>query len=127
MADRTGYQVTGLNALVRDLQAIGVEVEDLKDAFATIANEGARVASSHAPRVTGALADDIRGNRAKSKAVITAGRARMKYAGPINYGWKKRNIAPSGFMQKTDQEIGPRALQILEREINEIIRRKGLA
>lgn len=121
-----GFRVAGLNAVVRDLQGMGLEVEDLKVAFSTIAAEGAQVASGLAPRVTGRLAGDVRGNRAKSKAVVTAGRRSVPYAGPINYGWPARNIAPSGFMQKTDEVMAPRALAMLETEINRQIAKKGL-
>lgn len=126
MANRTGYEVTGLNELVRDLQAIGLTVEDLKDAFAKIAAEGAALASRAAPKVTGRLAASIRGNRAKSKAVVTVGRAAVPYAGPINYGWPARNIDAALFLQSIEPVLGPRALERLEEEITEIIRRRGL-
>lgn len=126
MADRVGFQVEGLNEYVRDMQRLGVEVDDLKDAFAKIADEGARIASSFAPQVSGRLAADVRGNRAKSKAVITAGRSSVPYAGAINYGWPKRGIDASNFMQRADQTMQPRALQALEDEINQKIREKGL-
>jgi hypothetical protein len=126
MADRVGTRVEGLSRVVRQVRALGLEVEDLKDAFAKIAAEGARRAAAHAPKRSGRLAADIRGNRATSKAVVTAGRASLKYAGPINYGWPKRNILASEFLQKADQEMEPRALQILEDEINQAIRQRGL-
>jgi hypothetical protein len=127
MGRDVGFKVEGLNALVRDLQAIGVEVDDLKDAFSTISKEGAERAAHHAPRgETGKLSASIRGNRAKSKAVVTAGRATVPYAGAINYGWPGRNIEPAGFMQKADEEMQPVALQRLEEEINRVIRSKGL-
>lgn len=126
MAASFGFKVEGLTQVVRALQAAGVEVDDLKGAFSKIADEGARAASSFAPELTGRLAGDIRGNRAKSKAVVTAGRSSLPYAGPINYGWPAHNIAPSGFMQKADQVMQPRALHLLEAEINNALRRKGL-
>jgi len=126
MPQAVGFRVEGLNKVVRDLQTLGVEVEDLKTAFAAIALEGAAVASSFAPHKSGALAGDVRGNRAKSKAVVTAGRVRVPYAGPINYGWPARGIAASGFMQKADEVMQPVAIQRLEEEINQQIRRRGL-
>lgn len=126
MTDRVGFKVEGLNAVVRALQQTGLEVDDLKDAFSRIAKEGAHAAALFAPKRSGRLAGDIRGNRAKSKAVVAAGRASVPYAGPINYGWQKRGISPSGFMQKADQVMQPRAIQMLEDEINSVIRRKGL-
>lgn len=126
MAGGSGFKVEGLRQVVKALQDIGLDVEDLKGAFSTIAREGAQRAAALAPRKSGRLARDIRGNRAKSKAVITAGRASVPYAGPINYGWPTRNIAASGFLQRADAEMQPRAVQLLEEEVNQAIRKRGL-
>ena len=119
-------RIDGLTAVTRALLAIGIEVDDLKDAFSEIARFGALVAARYAPKLTGTLAGDIRGNRARSKAVVTAGRVSVPYAGPINFGWKAHNIAPSGFMQAADEELQPYALRRLEADINEAIRTRGL-
>lgn len=121
-----GFRVEGLSGVVRALQDLGLDVDDLKDAFAEIAAEGAELAAGFAPRRSGALADTIRGNRAKSKAVVIAGRARVPYAGAINYGWPKRNITGAGFMQKADLALRGRVLDKLEEEITKKIRQKGL-
>lgn len=121
-----GVRVTGLNQTVRALQELGLEVDDLKDAFAGIAAEGAKKAAEFAPQRTGRLAASIRGNRAKSKAVVAAGKAKVPYAGAINYGWRARGIEPSRFMQKADKEMLPVALQELDRAIDAKIREKGL-
>jgi hypothetical protein len=126
MAAAVGFKVEGLNKLVRDLQTLGIEIDDLKDSFSKIADKGARVAASFAPRKSGALAASVRGNRAKNKAVVAAGKAKVPYAGPINYGWQKRNIAPSHFMQKADEVLRPEALKLLEQEINRKIAERGL-
>lgn len=142
MAAIVGYKVEGLNKVVRDLQTFGLEVDDLKDAFSAIAREGAEVAAGFAPRRTGRLADSIRGNRAKSKAVVTAGKKAVPYAGPQNYGWGNLHANWKGgkyasgikgsfrghfFMQKADQVMSPVALQRLQEEIDEAIRKRGLA
>ena len=120
-------RIDGLNAVIRDLLGMGLEVEDLKGAFSDIARYGAIVAARNAPRRSGTLAGDIRGNRARNKAVIAAGRAGVPYAGAINYGWAARGIQPSAFMQKADQELQPYSLRVLEQDINAAIRRRGLA
>jgi hypothetical protein len=122
-----GVRIEGLNKKVRDLQELGLEVEDLKDAFSTIADEAAEVVTSYAPvGETGALAASIRGNRAKSKAVVRAGKAAVPYAGPINYGWLERNIEPAEYMQKGDQQMQPIAVRRLEEEIEQQARKRGL-
>lgn len=122
---RAGFRVEGLSAVVRGLQQMGVDVEDLKDAFAKIADEAAQHAAASAPRASGRLASDIRGNRAKSKAVVTAGRSSVPYAGPINYGWPSRGIEPAGFMQRADEAMQTRAIHLLEDEINNRIKEKS--
>jgi hypothetical protein len=121
-----GYKVEGLSQLAKDLQALGLDVDDLKDSFSAIADKGARVAADFAPRKSGRLAASIRGNRAKNKAVVAAGKARVPYAGVQNYGWPKRGIKGSGFLQKADEVLRPEALELLEREIKEKIAKRGL-
>jgi hypothetical protein len=120
-------RVEGLNQKVRDLKALGLAVDDLKDAFSTVAATAARLAAGFAPKRTGRLAGDIRGNRAQSKAVVTAGRVSVPYAGPINYGWAARNIEGAFFMQKASDEMEPVALTQLNHEIDKQIRKRGLS
>lgn len=123
---QTGVRIEGLSKAVRNLKALGLDVEDLKGAFSRIAAEAAQRVTRHVPHRSGRLAASVRGNRAQSKAVVTIGRASVPYAGPINYGWPKRNIAAANFIAKTDAEISPVALRLLEDEINKAIRDKGL-
>jgi hypothetical protein len=122
MAVQDGVRVEGLNSLVRDLERLGANVDDLKDAFAAIASEGAEKAAGFAPRRTGRLAESVRGNRAKNRAVITAGKASISYAVVVNYGSPKRHIAASQFMQKADQAMRPIALERIEAAISTAIR-----
>lgn len=126
MPSRGGVQVEGLRKTVRALQELGVDAEDLKAVFSEIAREGSQVAAAHAPRRSGALSGTIRGNRAKSKSVVTAGRARVKYAGPINYGWPKRNIKGQRFLQRADTEMQQVAPDMLREGIEDIARKYGL-
>jgi hypothetical protein len=121
-----GVRVEGLTQLTKNLQALGLDLEDLKDAFGSIADQGARLASSFAPKRSGLLAATVRGNRAKNKAVVSAGRARVPYAGPINYGWPSRHIEASSFMQRADERMRPIALAALDKAINAKIQEKGL-
>lgn len=119
-------QIEGLNQKVRALQEMGVELDDLKEAFAAIAKEGADVASSFAPSKSGRLRASIRGNRAKNKAVVTAGRARVPYAGAINYGWPKRSIEPALFLQKADKVLAVTAEQKINDSLDDLINRLDL-
>lgn len=119
-------RVDGLNQTLTALQRFGVEAGDLKDVMSAIADEGAQLASSFAPKRSGRLSSSIRGNKAKAKAIVIAGRARVPYAGAINYGWPNRGIRPALFMQRADAALAPKAVQMLEAGIDQLIRREGL-
>jgi hypothetical protein len=125
--DTGGVRVEGLRELVRDLEKVGVEVADLKGAFADIAAKGATLAASLAPHRSGALAASVRGNRAKAKAVVAAGSARVKYAGAINYGWRARNIEASGFMQRADLGMRETAVTDLDRAVTRLLAQRGMS
>lgn len=119
-------KVEGLNQTLTALQRFGVEAQDLKDVMSEIAAEGARLASSFAPVRTGRLRSTIRGNKAKAKAIVIAGRARVPYAGAINYGWQKRGIRPALFMQRADAALAPRAVEMLDKGLVKVIEKVGL-
>ena len=125
--DPVTIRVEGLTLVTRQLKALGLEIDDLKDAFSTVAAQGARLAAYFAPKITGRLAGDIRGNRAQSKAVVTAGRVSVPYAGPVNYGWAERNITGAFFMQKASDAMEPVAFTELDHEITKQIVKRGLA
>lgn len=122
-----GVKVEGLSKLLRQLEAVGGDVEDVKDAMASIAQKGAKLASSFAPVKTGALRSSIRGNRSKARAVVTAGRAAVPWAGPQNYGWPARNIPATSFMQRADTALRPKAIQELDKALTAAIRKRGLS
>lgn len=119
-------RVEGLNQTLTALQRMGVEADDLKATMAGIAAEGARLASSFAPVRSGLLARTVRGNKAKAKAVVIAGRARVPYAGAINYGWPDRGIKPALFMQRADKQLATRAVEMLEQGLADAARKVGL-
>lgn len=119
-------QVEGLRELTRGLEQAGVEVDDLKDVFADIAAAASSTAQQFTPRGTGALKDTVRPNRAKNKAVVTFGTARISYAGPILFGWPARHIAPARTIPRTDQDMTTKAPQMLEEGIGRVIERLGL-
>lgn len=119
-------KIDGLNKTLTALQRVGVDVSDLKDAMGEIAAEGARLAAGFAPVRSGRLRNTIRGNKAKAKAIVIAGRARTPYAGAINYGWPKRGIRPALFLQRADAALAPRAVAMLERGLDQAIRRRDL-
>jgi hypothetical protein len=120
-------RVEGLSSTVRSLALLGLDVDDLKDAMASIARDAADIIKAHTPvGPTGRLRADVRGNRAKAKAVVSAGRSSIPYAAPRNYGWRAHNITGAFFMQSADGPMQTRAPFALEVEINRLITVRGL-
>lgn len=119
--------IEGLREMTRAMEKAGIEVEDLKEAMHQVAAEATRVMQPHIPTRSGKLRNSARPNKAKGKAVVTIGRATVPYAGPIQYGWRKRNIKPARYVEKTDAVMDTRAAEILEDGWDTITRKHGLS
>lgn len=119
-------KVEGLRQAMRDIEAAGVDVSELKATMGKIARFSAKVMQRNTPSVSGALRRSERGNKAKSKATVTAGKARVRYAGPINYGWPSRNIEPANFVAKTDKRMSRVAGRMLVDGVENILKEHNL-
>src|SRR5690349_23191455 len=109
----TGIHVEGLRAKVRAREAAGADVEELKDVMGGIASAATEVITPLLPVKAGKLRGTARGNRAKGSAVVTIGRASVPYAGPIIYGWPKRNIRATEAIEQTDRVMEVKAVEML--------------
>lgn len=98
MAGRPLVEIEGARELRRQLRAAGDDMEDLKEINRAAAEIAAGAARMRAPRDSGALAGDIRASGTKTAGVIRAGRKRLPYAGPIEWGWPARGIAPHPYL-----------------------------
>jgi hypothetical protein len=119
-------EVTGVNEMVRDFKRLGLKTRDLSRAFDAIAAEIVTDAKSMAPKVTGRLAGDVRAGRAKTKASVSVGRKSVPYAGPINYGWRRRNIEPTMFLNRAADQNANSAVTALRLEMQRQINSVGL-
>lgn len=83
----TAVRVEGARALRRALRAAGDDLSDLKDTHYQVAQLVAEVAYGTAPRRSGDLAETIRPNASKTRARVAVGNSKIRYAGPIHWGW----------------------------------------
>lgn len=120
MATQAGISVSGLSRLRRDLRKAGDDMGDLKEANARAASIVAAEAARRAPRKTGRLASSVRGNRAASRASVSAGRAAVPYAGPIHYGWPARGIEANPFVTDAAQATEPIWIPAYETDLNKV-------
>jgi len=116
--------VTGLREVVRNLEKIGDAVtvrNELKEVFVEIGRMVAIDAASLAPKRSGRLAASIKPTNTKNKAAIRVGSARVPYAGPINYGWPRRNIKASRFLQRAIDADTDNAIRMMDEGLSRII------
>jgi len=115
-------EVRGVRELARTLRQAGVGLEQLKDAHAKVSQIVARGAAVRAPRVSGALAGSVKGTRRQSAAVVRAGNGRVPYAGVQNFGWPRRHIRGTHFLQMGAQTTRAHWMAEYEREVEALCR-----
>lgn len=96
-------RVTGLRELVRNMEKAGVEAQDIKEIMFGAGEIVAKRAATLAPVRTGRLVGNIRVGKAKNKASIKVGSARVPYARFVYFG--KDNPAKGGFYAKANPFI----------------------
>lgn len=124
MAD--AVTITGLRETVRALERYGADVADLKGVMQRVGELVAVEIRHLAPHRSGRLARSVRPSKAKSKAIVRAGSARVDYAAVQNYGWPGHNIEPKHFMERGLESKQADALRELADGLNEIAARHGL-
>lgn len=123
----SGYQITGLREVVRKLERLGIESQDLKRAFGRVSTTVVRRASADVPIRSGDLQRSIRPGNTKNKSVVRAGYgARVRHAGPINYGWAARGIRPTHFLTDAANHHTAEYVAIIEAELLRLIRSLNL-
>ena len=120
------FKVEGDEELLTKFRKLGFKTSDLGGVFHQIAAEVTADAKTLAPHLTGRLAGDVRPSSAKTRASIVVGRASVPYAGPQNYGWAARNIAPHLFMNRAADSKANTSADRIAKEIKRQIRSAGL-
>jgi hypothetical protein len=116
-----GITVEGGRQLRKALADLDPKLDDLKDAHQRVANIVAQAAKGRVPRRSGRLAGTIRGNRAKSRAQVKAGGARVRYAGVIEWGWPKRNIPAQHYLVYAAHTTEPLWQRIYLEDVNDLL------
>ncbi len=127
MARSSGVHVEGLRETVRRLERLGVDTQDLKDAFGQISAEVVSEASVLVPVKSGRLKTSIRAAKTKNKAVVRAGTgSRAPHAGVINYGWPARSIAATDFLTGPANDDPAGKVAHIEANLEGLIRKHDL-
>lgn len=128
--DYQGVRVEGARELRRALKKAEIDVkDDIKDAHKTVADivvARARQLVPVAPAsmttaTPGLLRDSLRTGQTQTAAIGRAGKKRVPYAGPIHWGWFKRNIKPTLFLTKAASETEPKWVAEYEKKFDDIL------
>ena len=105
------------------LQQMGIDLQDFKTINKLIAENVAQEARSRAPRVSGTLAGDVRGGGTKTRAYVSVGRKRIRYAGPIHFGWPARNIQAQPFLYEAIDSRADDVREVYAKRVDELAMR----
>lgn len=90
--------VVGADRLARTFHEMADELRHLDDTHRRAGAELATAAAQNVHRVTGALAGSIKVTVTRDGPAVSAGNAQVRYAGPIEGGWRRRHITPQRYM-----------------------------
>ncbi|CAB0923859.1 hypothetical protein FRC0431_01842 [Corynebacterium diphtheriae] len=127
--DYTGVRVEGARKLRSTLKKAGIDVrEDMKQAHKDAASIVSRRAAQIAPvgpgsrrHKPGQLKASVRPAGTQTAAIVRAGKKRVPYAGPIQWGWHKRKIKPTFFLTRAASDTEPAWLKGYEKKFNQIL------
>lgn len=88
-------EIKGLYRLRSTMKKAGVDMSDMKDANVKAATVVRNRGQATAPRRTGNLADTMKTPRTAARARVVS---KIRYAGPIHWGWPMRHIRPQPFL-----------------------------
>lgn len=104
-----------MNADMKDLTAINREVADI------VVNN----ARPLTPHESGDLERTIRRKATQTRAAVQAGSAKVPYAGPIHFGWFRRNIDPQPFLYSGLRQSVTMIERRYDRRVSELVERVG--
>lgn len=119
--DGGSVEIQGIKALLRDAEAVGVAVTDLKDLTYRLAKPIAALAKTLAPRGdSGNLASGIKPSRSKRKVMVRVGsKSRLPYAGVRHWGADSRS-GPR-WLSRAEETLRPRTFAGFGEGIKELL------
>ena len=121
---KNGIQIKGLRKVIRQIEKLGVEAEDLKGAFNRIGTRALATANAGTPVASGALKASNRQSKRKNSVYLYSGKAKTFYARFVHYG--TIYMQERQYLYNAVEQDGPWAVKQLESEMDRLIRKLGL-
>lgn len=119
----SGYKVEGLKASIKNLQAIGVPSNSIKEAGKKSADIVSVEAKTLAPKKTGALRRSIKPRKLLNEVMVQAGKSSIKYANRIHWGSKRLGVNRNPFLYRALNFKRKEVLNIYIDELSDLIRK----
>lgn len=104
---------------------MGADLKDFtkvnREAAETVAKEG----KGRAPRLTGRLAKSVRAGANQKAGYVMAGNRQVVYAGPIHFGWPRRNIRAQPFLYDALDARKDEVIRKYEQRVGDLVERVG--
>jgi HK97 gp10 family phage protein len=122
-AKGAAVEVTGAKELRKAMKHMGADLKDMTKANKAAAQPVYERSKDIVPRVSGVLGRSIRVSATRTRASILAGKGGVPYAGPIHYGWRRRNIEPQPFLTDALAEKRSEVVDIYGAFIGDLVKR----
>lgn len=123
MAAKAAVQVEGAAEFRKAMRHMQRDLKDLSKVHKAAAQPVYDRAKDIVPRVSGMLGRSIRVSATTTRATIRAGGRGVPYAGPIHYGWRRRNIEPQPFLTDAIADSRSQVVDIYESHVGDLVRR----
>ena len=121
---KNGVRVDGLRKVIRSVEKLGVEVEDLKAVFTRIGARALSTANAGTPAASGALKASNKQSKRKNSVYLYSGNRKANYAIYPHYGTVSQPA--TNYLSNVVQKDGPWAVQQLDKELATLIKKAGL-
>ena len=121
---KNGVRVEGLRKVIRSVEKLGVDVEDLRSVFTRIGARALSTANAGTPVRTGALKATNKASKRKNSVYLYSGTKRVNYAIYPHYGTVHQPA--TYYLSNVVQKDGPWAVEQLDKELATLIKKAGL-
>lgn len=124
-AGKPAIQVHGAKEFRAAMKRMEADLKDYSAVNRRAASMVADTARDRAPVLTGALAGSVRPGATRTRGYVKAGGRGIPYAGPIHFGWPRRNIAPQPFIFDALDERKGDVIEAYEAYIEALVEKVG--